>query len=104
MPDAACPESFEQIVERGSRTRDRRRPGLALDRRARLEQRTRVARVLGRDAHRDCLLALEAGAGIETDALRSGMELLAAPRAAPFRARRRRNRQLLPAAAAADDF
>src|SRR4029078_7374739 len=93
---------LEQIVERllGARRARRRRGrlGLALDRRARLEEGAGIARILGGDARGDRLVALYRRAGVEVGALRARVQIPLAARALPFRAPGDRHRQLVAAA------
>ena len=66
---------LEQIVERLACVVSAWRGRLPLDRRARREQRARVARVFGGDARGDVLHALESAARIEGTALRACMKI-----------------------------
>src|SRR5260221_6588476 len=79
MPNAEILDLFEKIVERllGARGARRRggRLGLALHRRPWLEEGALVARVVGRDAGCDRLLALEGRAGVEVGALGTAVKI-----------------------------
>src|SRR5204863_7141494 len=95
---------FEKVVECLARARRRRRLRFAFDGDPRFKERAGVAAILGRDANRNGLLAVERRPRVEVQALGAGVQIRAAPAALTLRAPGQRDGQLVAAAPAPNHF